>query len=373
MILFNHSFAMKTILALLTLSCPFLPAQILLSENFSASTLDPARWQAVTQGVPFGTPAVFVQSGECVLQNRGHLVSVQQFDHQQIGAYSVTCKWRCADQNDRFTLLVRSDGVPTGSYGETQNGVGIAGWMYGGAPQTALVQWGQIQLGPQTSVGPGLTLTAGSTYTASVTDLGYQIKVRMEGPNPSTEWLEIEAGVLGDTTTQKRIAFHNREQTFGSHQCFIDDVIVESLSPPASYTTFGAGCQDPNGQVPSLAAVAGDLPRIGTSSRSRVSNLPLSVTIPVFIFGFSNSQGTGAFGNYPLPQDLGILGWPGCDQLVSLNDSIYTITTSGYADHTITIPAFPFLVGMQFHAQALVLFRPGGVAVSNAVTGTVGY
>ena len=145
------------------------------------------------------------------------------------------------------------------------------------------------------------------------------------------------------------------------------------MQPVASYAVFGSGCQAPSGQVPSLAAVAGDLPRIGTSSRLRVSNLPLSVTIPVFILGFSNSQATGAYGNYPLPQDLGILGWPGCDQLVSLNDSIFTITTTGYADHTVTIPAFPFLVGMQFHAQVLVLYAPSGVAVSNAVTGTVGY
>ena len=148
---------------------------------------------------------------------------------------------------------------------------------------------------------------------------------------------------------------------------------IAERGPPGSYTTFGIGCVGPNGLVPDLQALPGQTPAIGSSSVIRVSNLPLSVTIPVFILGFSNSHATGAYGNYPLPLDLGILGWPGCDQLVSLNDSIFTITTTGYVDHTVTIPAFPFLVGMQFHAQALVLYTPSGVAVSNAVTGTVGY
>lgn len=62
-------------------------AQVFVSEDFSAGSLDPAKWQAVTQGVPLGNTAVFVQGGECVLQNRGHLVTVQQFAHAAVGAY----------------------------------------------------------------------------------------------------------------------------------------------------------------------------------------------------------------------------------------------------------------------------------------------
>ncbi|MFT7535145.1 MAG: hypothetical protein ACI85K_001096 [Hyphomicrobiaceae bacterium] len=134
-----------------------------------------------------------------------------------------------------------------------------------------------------------------------------------------------------------------------------------------------SGCPGPNGVAPTLSALPGEVPRIGAASSIRVSNLPLTVTIPVFILGFSNTQGSAPGGVYPLPLDLGILGWTGCAQLVSLVDSIYTITTAGYVDHTITIPAFSFLAGMEFHAQVLVLYAPTGVAVSNGLTGTVGY
>ena len=142
---------------------------------------------------------------------------------------------------------------------------------------------------------------------------------------------------------------------------------------PASYAPFGLGCPGPSGATPTLFAPPGEAPVIGASSLLRVSNLPLSVTVPVFIFGFSTTQATGPAGNYPLPFDLGVLGWPGCSQLVSLNDSVYTITTTGSADHTVTLPPFAFLAGLQFHAQSLVLYSGGEVAVTNGITATAGW
>ena len=145
------------------------------------------------------------------------------------------------------------------------------------------------------------------------------------------------------------------------------------LGHPASYVPFGSGCPDPSGATPTLSAPPGEAPVIGASSLLRVSNLPLSVTVPVFIFGFSTTQATGPAGNYPLPFDLGVLGWPGCSQLVSLNDSVYTITTTGSADHTVTLPPFAFLAGLQFHAQSLVLYSGGEVAVTNGITATAGW
>lgn len=142
----------------------------------------------------------------------------------------------------------------------------------------------------------------------------------------------------------------------------------------ANYQTFGVGCQDPSGAIPVLAGVPGELPRIGTTSRIRVTNLPVGVVgVPIFVLGLSNQSDVGPGGSYLLPLDLGILGWPGCDQLVSINDLAYSITTTGEADHAIAVPPLAFLVGLSFYAQALVLYHPTGVAVSNGLVGTVGY
>jgi hypothetical protein len=95
--------------------------------------------------------------------------------------------------------------------------------------------------------------------------------------------------------------------------------------------------------------------------------------VPIFILGFSTTFDTSPAGSYPLPLDLGILGWSGCQQLVSINDTALTITNTGVASHTVSIPAIPLLAGLQFHAQALVLYSPSGVTVSNGITGTAGY
>ncbi|MEZ6036731.1 MAG: hypothetical protein R3F29_04580 [Planctomycetota bacterium] len=145
------------------------------------------------------------------------------------------------------------------------------------------------------------------------------------------------------------------------------------FGPTASYAPFGGGCPGAGGVTPTLVAPAGQAPIIGAASTIRVESLPLAVTIPVFIFGFSTAYATGPSGNYPLPADLGGLGWTGCQQLVSLNDTVYTITTSGFADHQVILPQLAFLAGLQFHVQGLVLYSSGEVATTNGLTATAGW
>lgn len=95
----------------------------------------------------------------------------------------------------------------------------------------------------------------------------------------------------------------------------------------------------------------------------------MAVTIPVFVIGFSN---TWDLDGYPLPLDLGIVGWPGCTQFVSDDILYWQITSSGQADQPIFVPANT-PVGFSFFVQAFVLYAPTGVALSNAVTGVVGF
>jgi hypothetical protein len=140
----------------------------------------------------------------------------------------------------------------------------------------------------------------------------------------------------------------------------------------ASFASFGNGCPGPTGPTPTLAGVPGGEPRLGTTARIRVAGLPSAVTVPIFVLGLSNTQDPGPPA-YPLPQDLGVLGWPGCSQLVSDDAIDFAITTTGQADYVLAVPMTAGLVGFTFHAQALVLYSPSGVAVSNGVTGVVGF
>lgn len=150
---------------------------------------------------------------------------------------------------------------------------------------------------------------------------------------------------------------------------------VSVLPPGASFMSFGTGCPGPSGAVPMLEGVAGSEPRLGQTALLRVSNLPQVVTLPVFVIGLSNTWDPDG---YALPVDLGVLGWPGCPQLVADQGIYWTLTATGQADQGIAIPPDTPL-GLSFYVQALVLYssfppQPGDpVAVSNGVTGTVGF
>jgi hypothetical protein len=242
--------------------------------------------------------------------------------------------------------------------------------MYSGPSLDIVTRSGLVTLGPSTTAGPGVQFAVGQIYTAELLDLGWGFRARVDGPNG--QWWEYERAVVSSATPHRRVVATNREATAGTHLCWLDDVVVEAL-PAAAVAPFGQGCVGPYGLVPTLAAAPGSLPRIGQPCTFVVGALPNLITVPVFVFGFDTTIQTGSGGAYPLPFDLGVLGWPGCQQLVAADVSVATITASGAVQHAVAVPYAPSLVGAPFHAQAIVLYHLGGVAVTNGLTATIGW
>lgn len=347
------------------------PAQVLLADDFSAGAIDPAKWSVVTSGIPQGGASVTVQGGRCALQNRGHLVSQQQFDAAANGPYLVRCTWQWTDAYDRFELFVRSNGVPTSPWGSTEHGIMLLAGMEGGSSAGIRLAGGLVSLGSESISGPGVQFAVGVNYTAEFVDLGWGIRARIDGPGG--QWWEFERAVTASTSPHRRLVVHNREATMGTHLCWLDDVVVEAM-PAASITPFGQGCLGPYGLVPTLAAAPGSLPRLGQPCTFVVGALPAGqISVPVFVFGFDATANLGPGGWYPLPFDLAPLGWPGCQQLVSTVETVAAITTTSTAQTTVPVPYLPPIVGVAFHAQAFVLYHPSGVAVSSALTARIGW
>lgn len=179
------------------------------------------------------------------------------------------------------------------------------------------------------------------------------------------------AAMTFDAAHQKLLLCGGGSHTTQSTTWFEDTYHVDLLAGQATYTPFGAGCPGPTSQVPALAAAPNERPVLGSTSHLVVSNLPTGLTLPVFVLGTSNVYEPNP--GHALPLDLGFLGWPGCQQLVSHDVFEAVPTLTGGAATTFVVPLDVALVGFTFHAQTIVLYVPSGAAVSNALTGVVGF
>lgn len=140
----------------------------------------------------------------------------------------------------------------------------------------------------------------------------------------------------------------------------------------ASFTPFGQGCAASAG-VPSLGPVGNQLPRLGTTSQLRVSNLVAAAHNAIIVVGFSNTQNSGANGSYPLPASLAPLGLPACSQLASDHFVLFLASVSTFVDWPLTVPNNPAFAGLKLHVQAFSFESLTSLALSNAVTATLGY
>lgn len=132
-----------------------------------------------------------------------------------------------------------------------------------------------------------------------------------------------------------------------------------------------AGCLGPVG-VPTLAALGGSRPVLGTTFQLRFTNLPNSPLSLVFAaLGYSDQAWSGV----PLPIDLTPLGFPSC--LLRIEPAVLEplANVGGLANWSIPVPATPSLDGLPFFLQGLVLtpgFNPGGGVTSSSLRCTAG-
>lgn len=175
-------------------------------------------------------------------------------------------------------------------------------------------------------------------------------------------------GLAYDAARQRTVLFGGR--TFGN-------VLGETWAygapggPAASIVPYGAGCAGPNG-VPSLAAQAGSVPRLGSTLTMVVSGMPSGLLdVPIGWIGFD----AATWGGLPLPLPLDALGFPGCQALLAPSQTYTLVNVAGVATWSIAIPFLPAFSGLQFYAQAgvtVIGFNPGGLVFTGGLQATVG-
>lgn len=139
----------------------------------------------------------------------------------------------------------------------------------------------------------------------------------------------------------------------------------------ASSVAHQAGCLGPAG-VPTVAAVSGSRPALGTTFQVRFTNLPNTPAALVFAaLGGSDQTWNGT----PLPLDLTPIGYTSCMLRIEPATIELLSNNAGIANWGIAVPNTPSLDGAVFFLQGLVLtpgFNPGGGVTSSSLRATAG-
>jgi hypothetical protein len=111
----------------------------------------------------------------------------------------------------------------------------------------------------------------------------------------------------------------------------------------ATASTFGAGCGNP---ALTLTPVSGSPPRIGTTARVAVANVPSNIAF-VALGTSRTARGTAS-----LPMSLAQFGLPGCDLLQSADAILPAVMTGPTAaDFSSPLPNLGALIGMPVYLQ----------------------
>jgi hypothetical protein len=150
--------------------------------------------------------------------------------------------------------------------------------------------------------------------------------------------------------------------------------VVESVTPPlAAYVSLGSGCA-PTGSQPAtlLPALAGvDLPRLGTTSRLQLGNLPPATLFAVVAAGLTNRYADSSSGVVALPVSLQPLGWAGCTLQVAPQHLTGHVPAAPAVDYFVVVPNDTSLLGRSVFFQGLALATTG-TTVTSSLAGYLG-
>ncbi len=220
-------------LALVSAAVPAKASTVLLTDDFNDNSLDPAKW-TINLSIPQGGAAVNEVNQHIEFTGRGHLNTLQQFNPaaQPEAGLRIRGEWTFVSGGDFLQILTRSDGTPSGGYGETQNGIEffVQGPASGGDNMTIQGRGGASVPGGSINGAGALGMAAGETYTFDIRDDGQFLYFAMKqvGGTKQRQVFARSTSVLATNL----ITFHNRESGNRSN---LDNVVIDSPTAAAPH------------------------------------------------------------------------------------------------------------------------------------------
>lgn len=201
-------------------------------DNFNDNWIDPDIWNVVVDGIPQTPKGVAEANGRIELTGRAHLNTRSEYDPLTAPGDGVRVRgqWTFVSGDDFLQILTRSDGTPSGGYGETNAGVQFQVSSAGGGNNMTIVGSNATVSGV---VNAGaLNAAAGEAYDFDIRDDGYNLFFTMRQVGGAKQRTVIAAS--SSVLAQNLIAFHNRE---AGRVSYLDNVRIDS---PVS-NTVGLG------------------------------------------------------------------------------------------------------------------------------------
>jgi hypothetical protein len=148
-------------------------------------------------------------------------VSAQQFEPTN-GGLRIEGRWTF-DNDDFMQVLTRSDGLPSGGFGETFNGIEFFAWDTNNTMSIT-----QKVNGVGTNLGTmGIDINVGDVFDFLITDDGTNLLFQLTQVGGDGTTAQV-VGVSALNFAQDFLVFHNREG--GGNTAFLDDVVVSRLA-----------------------------------------------------------------------------------------------------------------------------------------------
>lgn len=206
----------------------------LLHDNFDDASLNPAKWTTNT-AIPRGPARVEQVNNRIEFDNRGHLVTQAQYEPAAYGGLLISGRWTFLSppdpNHDILAVLTRSDGVPTGTFSETANGIEFQANQAG---ELRIVE--RVAGVPNQIASAPISIDPGDTFWFSIFDDGTQVSFSLTELNGTGSHAQVSA-LTSLSFADNHVAFHNREGTEGFHTAYLDEVSIEAAHQVPEPTT----------------------------------------------------------------------------------------------------------------------------------------
>jgi hypothetical protein len=203
-------------LTLLALLPTALSAQVLLTDDFNDSTINPALWTVI---LPNGGSSVIENGGALTTAGRGILGSVAGFT----SPYTISGSFTMNDSLEHFNVVFRTD-LSAGDFGERR---GIFVSFSNDGDQISIQRYSNAGDNELLAV-KSYSLATSQSYSFEIMDTGSVVMLSIGGT--------LELTGSSNYSTGNKIGFYSRE--FGSTSTSVDSLTVTAIPEPATYSAL---------------------------------------------------------------------------------------------------------------------------------------